>query len=137
MTTSTHPSNEPRHRNEVLIAGNLVKPLEVRYTPSGKAVCNLTLVTAVTAKSKQYHRCVLWEDLVEQIAELKPGDFLELHGYLGTRSWETQTGEKRYMTQVVGRAVYVGGKKDTPEPLTPNLERNIHGVEIGDSDVPF
>jgi hypothetical protein len=68
----------PRHRNEVLLLGSLVKQPELRTTSTGKQVANLILLTAISADRKQYHRCVLWQGLGKKVESLKVGDLLEV-----------------------------------------------------------
>jgi single-stranded DNA-binding protein len=64
-----------KHKNEVHLAGTLVKVPEVRYTTSGKAVATLTVVTKYQDKS-QFHRVVCWEMAAEKAAPLKVGEFV-------------------------------------------------------------
>jgi single-strand DNA-binding protein len=118
-------------KNEVHIHGSLVKDPIIKFIPTGKSVTTLTLITKYERFS-EFHRIVLWEKLAEKAAEIKKGDFVKVVGRLQTRSWnDKQTGEKKYITEVVGFSVSVPA--DEPDPLTPN----IHGVEVSDADIPF
>jgi single-strand DNA-binding protein len=122
------------HKNEVHLRGVLARDPEIRYTPTGKAVANFTLATTYE-KQTEFHRCVAWEKIAERLGEhFKKGSFLALSGRLQTRSWEDKsTKQKKYMTEVVCWNVSDG---TTEKPLTPNLESNLHGVEVSDAD-PF
>ena len=42
--------------NKVILVGNLGKDPEVRYTPDGRAIANVTLATSETWKDKNYHK---------------------------------------------------------------------------------
>jgi single-strand DNA-binding protein len=138
------------HKNEVHLAGELAKDPTVRYTPNGKAVANLTIVTKYE-KHSEFHRVVAWEELAEKTQELKKGAFLKVVGRLATRSWEDkQTGQKKYSTEIVAFQVAIpteelppltreaveGGTAAARAILSPAMP-NIHGVPITDDDIPF
>jgi single-strand DNA-binding protein len=113
------------HKNEVHLAGVLARDPEIRYTTSGKAVANFTVATT-NEKHTDYHRCTAWEKQAERLGEhFKKGSFIKLAGRLQTRSYESD-GRKVYVTEVVVWNVSDG----TTSP-------NVHGVEVGDEDVPF
>ncbi|MDV1089941.1 single-stranded DNA-binding protein [Enterobacter asburiae] len=102
--------------NKVILVGNLVQDPEVRYLPSGGAVCSLTLATSeswrdeATGEQKEHtewHRVVLFGKLAEVAGEyLRKGYQVYIEGQLRTRKWTDQAGVKRYTTEVV---VNVGG----------------------------
>ncbi len=59
--------------NKVILVGNLGKDPELRYTPSGTAVCTFSLATSERFKNKQgeqqdrteWHNIVVWAGLAE------------------------------------------------------------------------
>src|ERR1035437_5438315 len=110
-------SNEPKHRNEVHLAGLLVKDPTIRYTASGKQVATLSLVTKFKDKA-EFHRVVLWEALAQTSESLHKGDFVRIVGRLATRSWEDAAKVKHYSTEVV--AFQIALPSDDPKPLTPD-----------------
>ena len=113
------------HKNEVHLAGLLARDPELRYTTSGKAVANFTVATTYE-KHNEFHRCTAWEEKAERLMEkFKKGSYIKLAGRLQTRSWE-QNGAKRYSTEVVVWN-FSDGK----------TEKNLHGVEVSDEDIPF
>ena len=97
--------------NKVILIGNLGADPEVRYTPDGAPVANFNLATSEswndrTSGEKQerteWHRLVLWRKLAEIAGQyLKKGSKIYVEGKLQTRSWEDQSGQKRYTTEVV------------------------------------
>lgn len=98
--------------NKVILVGNLGKDPEVRYTPSGLPVANLSLATSESWKDKQtgnlqerteWHRIVLYQRLAEIAAEyLKKGAKVFVEGKLQTRKWQDKTsGQERYSTEIV------------------------------------
>jgi single-strand DNA-binding protein len=98
-----------RGLNKVMLIGNLGKDAETRYTPGGAAVTNFSLATARSVKDGQtgewreetdWHDIVLWRG--ENVAQyLTKGTQVFIEGRLQTRSWEDQTGQKKYRTEVI------------------------------------
>ena len=82
----------------------------MRFTPDGTAVANFSLATSESWKDRsgerqertEWHRLVLWRQLAE-IAKnyLRKGSKIYVEGKLQTRSWDDQSGQKRYTTEVV------------------------------------
>src|SRR5579864_6341136 len=98
--------------NKVILIGNLGRDPEVRYTPSGLAVANLTLATSESWKDKQtgepverteWHRIVMYQRLAEIAGEyLKKGSKVYIEGRIQTRKWQDKnTGQDRYTTEIV------------------------------------
>jgi single-strand DNA-binding protein len=112
--------------NKVTLIGNLVQDPEVRYTPSGGTVTNITLATSESWKDKhtgeqkertEWHRVVLFGKLAEVAGEyLRKGSQVYIEGKLQTRKWQDQTGQDRYTTEVVvdvgGSMQMLGGKPE-------------------------
>lgn len=96
--------------NKVILIGNLGQDPEVRYTPGGKAVANITVATSESWKDQQgqlqerteWHRCTMYARLAEVAGEyLKKGSKVYLEGRLQTREWQDQQGQKRYTTEII------------------------------------
>lgn len=102
--------------------GRLGQEPELRYTPSGQAVCNFSLATSEswTDKSGQkqerteWHRVVVWGKMGELCNQyLSKGRQALIEGALQTRSWEAKDGSKRYTTEIVAKNVqFIGGRAD-------------------------
>lgn len=98
--------------NKVILVGNLGKDPEVRYMPSGDALCNLTVATSDTWKDKQtgenkelteWHRVTFFGRLAEIAGEyLKKGSKVYIEGSLRTRKYTGQDGIERYATEIRG-----------------------------------
>ncbi len=99
--------------NKAIIIGNLGADPEVRTTPSGQMVCNLSVATSENYTDRngnrqertEWHRVVLWGKLAELAQRyLSKGRKVFIEGRIQTRSWEDQqTGQKRYSTEIVAR----------------------------------
>ncbi len=96
--------------NKVIIVGNLGKDPEVRYAPSGAAICNITVATSRQWKDKtsgerqeetEWHRVVFFDRLAEIAGEyLKKGRPVYVEGRLKTRKWTDKEGAERYTTEI-------------------------------------
>ena len=94
--------------NKVELAGRLGKEPNIKYTGSGKAVCNFTVATSYKGQTT-WHDCVAWEKQAEQFQGVRKGTVVELKGRLQTRTWE-KDGVKHYKTEVVAYELTVGGQ---------------------------
>ena len=97
--------------NEVVLVGNLTDDPELRYTPSGAPVASFTIAVnrrTYDSATKQWKdgetsfiRCNVWRNQAENAAEsLTKGTRAIVVGRLRQRSWETQEGQKRSVTEV-------------------------------------
>ena len=116
--------------NKVILIGNLGRDPEVRYTPNGAAICNVTIATSRNWKDKtsgekveetEWHRVVFYDRLAEIAGEyLKKGRSVYVEGRLKTRKWQDKDGVEKYTTEVIadnmqmlgGREGMGGGTED-------------------------
>jgi single-strand DNA-binding protein len=97
--------------NKVIVVGNLGQEPEVKYMPSGDAVCNITVATSETWKDKtsgeqkevtEWHKVSSFGRLAEIMAEyLHKGSKVYIEGKLKTRKWQDNNGQDRYSTEIV------------------------------------
>jgi len=96
--------------NSVTLIGNLGRDAELRYTPSGVAVANLSVATSERWKDKEsgearerteWHRIVAWSKLAEIAGELyTKGKQILVEGTLQTRKWTDDNDIVRYTTEI-------------------------------------
>lgn len=93
-----------------MLIGNLTRDPELRYTPTGAAVCTIGLATnrSWTTESgekkeeTEFHRVVAWNKLAELCSQLlTKGRKIYVEGRLRTNAWQTQDGQQRSTTEVV------------------------------------
>jgi single-strand DNA-binding protein len=91
--------------NRVVLAGNLTRDPELRFTGNGIPVCGFGLaVNRVFSKNEEvdFFDVSAWRDIGERIANnLKKGDPILIEGRLQFRTWEAQDGTKRNKVDVV------------------------------------
>jgi single-strand DNA-binding protein len=141
--------------NKVILIGNIGKDPEMRYTPNGVAVANLTLATSESWKDKssgenvertEWHRVVMFQRLAEIAGEyLRKGSKIYIEGRLQTRKWQDKTsGQDRYTTEIVADSMQMldskagGGAPSTEKSsATSNHTETAPALDTFDDDVPF
>jgi single-strand DNA-binding protein len=102
--------------NKVILVGNLGRDPEVRTFQNGGKVCNLRIATSENWKDRatgerkertEWHSVAIFNENLARIAEqyLRKGSKVYLEGQLETRKWQDQSGQDRYSTEVVLRAI--------------------------------
>ncbi|HLG27662.1 MAG TPA: single-stranded DNA-binding protein [Paenisporosarcina sp.] len=93
--------------NVATISGNLGKEIELRYTPSGKAVAKGSLAVKGSYKDSSgeyptnWINFIAWGKVAEIISNFtKKGDKLVLSGEIITGSYEKSDGQKVYTTEI-------------------------------------
>jgi single-strand DNA-binding protein len=110
--------------NRVVLAGNLTRDPELRFTSSGIPVCEFGLaVNRVRSKSEEvdFFDITAWRELGETIANYKKkGDPILVEGRLQYRTWEAQDGSKRSKVDVVADNVQFLGRSEGGEAGAPS-----------------
>ncbi len=110
--------------NKVMLIGNVGKDPEIRHLESGTAVANVTLATTERYKDRngetqeqtEWHNVVLWRGLADVTERfVRKGSQIFIEGKIRTRSWEDQSGQKRYATEIVADNMQLLGRRsDNP-----------------------
>ena len=108
--------------NKVILIGNLGKDPEIRYAPSGSAICNITVATSRVSKDKtsgekqeqtEWHRVVMFDRLAEIAGEyLKKGKSVYIEGRLQTRKWTDKEGVEKYSTEIIAQEMTMLGSRE-------------------------
>ena len=111
--------------NMMIVMGNVGVEPEVRYTPSGAAVTNLSIATSESWKDKQsgenqerteWHRIVFYNKLAEIVGQyVRKGSKLYVKGSIRTRKWQDQSGQDRYTTEVIAEDMQMLDRKGENE----------------------
>src|SRR5215218_2060476 len=104
--------------NRVVLAGNLTRDPELRFTNDGIPVCSFGLaVNRVRSRSEEvdFFNISAWRELGETVANYKKkGDPILLEGRLQYRTWEAQDGSKRSAVDVVADNIQFLGRAGDP-----------------------
>mgnify|MGYP003111977499 CR=1 FL=1 len=107
-------------KNKVQLIGNLGNDPEVIALESGKKLAKFSIATNETYKNAQgekitdtqWHNVIAWGKVAELTENfLTKGKEVVIEGKLTSRSYETKTGEKRYITEVVCQELLMIGEK--------------------------
>jgi len=148
--------------NKVILIGNLGRDPEMRFTPNGLAVANVTIATSEVWKDKtsgenqertEWHRVVFYNRLAEIAGEyLRKGNKIYVEGRLQTRKWQDKTtNQDRYTTEVIADSLEMlgskggaGGSDTSASPPAmeksspaPGIAETAGVTDSFDDDIPF
>lgn len=113
--------------NKAILIGNVGQDPEIRYTgeaTNGTKVATLRLATTERYRDRngnlqehtEWHNIVVWRNTADVVEKyVRKGTQLYIEGRIRTRSWEDQTGAKKYTTEIVADTLQLLGRKsDNP-----------------------
>ncbi|HVF29930.1 MAG TPA: single-stranded DNA-binding protein [Pyrinomonadaceae bacterium] len=149
--------------NKIIIVGNLGRDPELRYTPQGVAVCNLSLATNERKRDKSgemqevttWFRVTLWRNQAENAAKyLTKGSPVYVEGRLGVEEYTDRDGNNRFSLEVQGTDMHFisagsgtrneefSGAGSSPAaefagPADRSTGAATAAAPSGDDDIPF
>lgn len=136
--------------NKVIISGRLTRDCDVRYTTSGKVVCQFTLAVDRPFTNQDGQReadfinIVVWGKIAELCGNsLGKGHRALVEGRLQLRSYDGKDGAKRYVTEVVANSVeFLERKGYTPgngsaNSAQPSPMDGFETADFGDEKITF
>ncbi|MDH3443499.1 MAG: single-stranded DNA-binding protein [Deltaproteobacteria bacterium] len=137
--------------NKVILIGNLGKDPDVRFTNNGKAVAKFPIATSEVwtdatgsrQERTEWHNIIVWGKQGETCGQyLSKGRQVFVEGSIRSRSYDDQSGNKRYITEIIAQRVrFLGGGGGTR--VAPEADDGGGGEDMGtggpaqDDDVPF
>jgi single-strand DNA-binding protein len=125
--------------NKVMLIGNVGKDPEIRHLESGTAVANITLATTERYKDRngetqeqtEWHNVVLWRGLADVTERfVRKGSQIFIEGKIRSRSWEDQSGQKRYTTEIVADNMQLLGRRsDNPANASSRPASSANNVQ--------
>ena len=109
--------------NKVILIGNVGQDPEVRYTGdvnNGAKVATVRLATSERYRDRngnqqehtEWHTVVVWRNQADVVEKyVKKGTQLYVEGRIRTRSWDDQSGNKRYSTDILADTIQLLGRK--------------------------
>jgi single-strand DNA-binding protein len=99
-------------RNRADLVGHLGQDPEVRRSQDGRPIVTLSVATSEQWRDKatgerkertEWHRVVVFNEGLAKVAEqyLKKGSYIAVTGTIRTRTYDDQTGTKRYVTEII------------------------------------
>ncbi len=115
--------------NRVVLAGNLTRDPELRFTQEGVPVASFSIaVNRVRSKSEavDFFNVSCWRELGERVANYKKkGDPILVEGRLKYRTWQAPDGTKRSAVDVVADRVQFLSRGQNPQ-----AEKNPQAAEV-------
>lgn len=135
--------------NIVVVAGNLTRDVQVRYSQSGTAVANLSIANNERVKKgdewvdkTNYIDVTLFGKTAEIAGEyLRQGSGVLIEGKLDYQSWEAD-GQKRSKLCVIGNKMQMLDRKKSESSSAPKQESapysgGVSEDDFGGDDLPF
>jgi single-strand DNA-binding protein len=140
--------------NKAMIIGNVTRDPEVRTTPNGQNVVSFGVATNRRWKDQsgqpkeqvEYHNIVAWRRLADIVGQyVKKGSKVYVEGRLQTRTWDDQSGVKRYKTEIIAENLIMLDKAGAPGAVhqatgadeSAQPEPAGQEPEINVEDIPF
>ncbi len=117
--------------NRVVLVGRITKDPEQKRTQNNIPVVSFSLAVDSRytndqgEKKADFIQCVAWNKSAEFMSNyVRKGAMLGVEGRIQTRTYETNTGETRYVTEVVCDSVQLlESKRDVAPAPTPSYEQ--------------
>ena len=131
--------------NRIFLMGNLTKDPELRYIPSGQAVCTIRLAVSEGFKSKSgegkqettFVDVVVWARQAETVAQyLKKGSQCLVEGRLRIREFEGRDGQRRSRTEIIANRVQFLGRPARGDSVPRDEAPPVAEPEVGESQGP-
>lgn len=119
--------------NLAIITGNVTRDPELRYTPSGSAVCSFGVATNHSVKKGDqwenlptFHNIVVWGKQAEYISNnVKKGMKVSLSGRIDNRQYDAKDGTKKYISEIVADTVIPFTDRRSSEDNAPIEESQV------------
>lgn len=129
--------------NKVILLGRLTKEPELKSTQNGISRCSFTLAVDRRFKNADGERetdfinCTAWRTTAEFISKyFRKGQRIAVVGSIQVRSYETDTGERRYITEVIADETYFADGYQEGNQGQHNSSGNDY-FNADDDDLPF
>ncbi len=120
--------------NKIIVVGNLGRDPELRYTPNGNAVCNISVATNEKKRDKAgdlqdittWFRITLWGRQAENASKyLTKGSSVYIEGRLRVEEWTDKDGNNRYTLEVNASDMqFLGGRSDDSSYNNDDMDDN-------------
>lgn len=132
--------------NKVLLLGRLGNDPELRATKTGGNVANLSVATneiyvdkaGVKQEKTEWHRVIVFGKLADLCGQyLQKGRQIFLEGRLQTRSWQDQSGQTKYTTEIVASTIEFLGSATAGSASRGDTSSPPREEERPQDDIPF
>lgn len=133
--------------NLAVITGNVTRDPELKFTPSGQAVCTFGVATNHSVKKGDqwedvptFHNIVVWGKVAEFLSNvLKKGIKVSLTGRISNRQYDAKDGTKKYISEIIADTVIpFTDRHSGPSPAanTPSSSKSSSSTAPSHDDQP-
>ncbi len=119
--------------NQVTLVGRLTKNPDLRITPDGFPVANITLAVNRNFRNQNgefdadFVQCKLWRRAAENTAKYcQKGSLVGVTGRIQTRHYNNQDGRRVYVTEVVAESIRFLGSKRSEDVFHHVEQEAVH-----------
>lgn len=140
--------------NKAIIIGRLTNDPETRALPSGQSVTNFSVATnrvwtdksGTKQEDTQFHNIVTFGRLADVASKyLTKGGLVMIEGRIQTRSWEDQSGTRKYRTEIIAEGLQLGPRSagggsprnESPAKKNDDIPVIDQDEDINTDDIPF
>lgn len=123
--------------NKVFLIGRLSRDPELRHTPNGTAVCQISVaISRPVAQGREpetdFINVTIWNKPAENVARyLSKGRQIAVEGRIQTRNYDNNEGKRVYVTEVIASNVeFLGSANDSNRTTGPAVDENPFDAEI-------
>ena len=117
--------------NSTVLLGRATSSIELKQTQAGKSVATFSLAVKrpFTKDTTDFFNVTAWDKQAELLSRyVNKGDQICIRGYLQTRSWTDNNGQKRTATEVVANeATFCESKKESETNYAPTYGGGSQG----------
>lgn len=130
--------------NKFICNGRLTKDPEIKFTQTTNTkIASISVAVRRNYKNAEgnydsdFFNCTAFGNQAEFLEKyFKKGQEILISGHLQNRSWETESGEKRYATDIIIETIdFIGSKQNTDENKS-EVEVTVKEEDNSD-DLPF
>ena len=121
------------HLNKIMLAGNLTKDVELRYTQQGMAIANFSIAVNKGKKDNQktfFANCVAFKETAENLSKyVVKGNNIYVEGEIETQEWTDKEGNKKSKDVIVCNVVkYITMKPREEQAQQPKEDIDFAGA---------
>ncbi len=138
--------------NKAIIVGNLTRDPEVRTTTNGQPIASFSIATnrvwtgqdGNKQEATEFHNIVAFGKLADICSKyLNKGRLVLIEGRIQTRSWQDQSGNKKYWTEIIAENMQMGPRNDgsgggapSPNPAPSQPQSNKQPNTPSPDEIP-
>lgn len=141
--------------NKITLIANLGREPELKYTPQGQAVCELSVATNEKRKDSNgeqiqettWFKAILWGKQAEALAQyLYKGQQVYLEGRLRLREWTDKEGRTRTNLEISVTEIQLLGRADNANAVAAKAASTatksststpVYDDTVSEDDIPF